>query len=174
MKYFAYGEKMFTPQLQAIVPNASVMGVAKIRGYKLFFHSKGHDDPSGKCNIIPVRDLSCEVMGVLYEIAPAERHLLDRCEHLGYGIQETTLKVSPLNDDNDNPDQFAFTYIANKENVFEDLIPFSWYKDLIISGAREHHLPEDYIKHLENMACMQDPNAYRANKQKRFLESIHS
>ncbi|MBS0290857.1 MAG: gamma-glutamylcyclotransferase [Proteobacteria bacterium] len=175
MKYFAYGEKMCTAQLYNIVPNALCLGVVKAMGYKLFFHNKGSHDPSGKCNIMPVQDPACEIFGVLYEISPSDRYLLDKDQCLGYQNQEITLKVFPnLEDQLMTPMKgvFAFTYIADKDNIFEDLVPYHWYKELIISGAKEHQLPAEYIHHLEQFSSTQDPNVQRANKQKRYLESL--
>jgi len=177
MKYFAYGEKMFSPQLFCVVPGAVCLGIGKIMGYKLYFHNRGHDDPSGKCNIVPVKDSNSEVFGVLYEIPSQDRYLLDKAEGLGYGNQDITLQVFPVKMvDNAMVTQseglFSFTYIAHKDNVFEDLVPFTWYKEMVISGAREHHLPSDYIHHLEQYAAAPDPNVQRANKQKRYLESL--
>lgn len=177
MKYFAYGEKMFSPRLYDVIRDATCLGAAKVMGYKLFFHNRGSNDPSGKCNIVPVKDPSCEVYGVLFDIPERERYLLDRAEGLGYGNQEVTLKVFPAKAEDDNKllplsGAFAFTYIAYKDNVFEDLVPYTWYKELVISGAKEHHLPAEYIHHLEQFAATQDPNVHRANKQKRYLESL--
>lgn len=179
MKYFAYGEMMFSPQLIHIVSDVKCLGVAKVMGYRMYFHSRGLNDPSGKCNIVPVKDADSEIYGVLYEIPVSQRCLLDKAEGLGYGNQETTLKVFPANpEDKDNAipasGVYAFTYIAHKDNVFEDLVPYSWYKEIIISGAKEHHLPADYIHYLEQFASTPDPNVQRANKQKRYLESSFS
>ena len=171
MKYFAYGEMMFSARLQKIVPQATCLGVAKVMGYKLFFHSRGHEDPSGKCNIIPVKDPFCEVYGVIYEISQRERHLLDKDQSLGCGSMDVTLKVFPVDSTHENG-VFAFTYIAHKENIFEDLVPYHWYKEMVLSGAREHQLPSEYIHHLEQYAVTYDPNVQRANRQKRYLESI--
>lgn len=174
MKYFAYGEKMFSPQLLGVVPDAICLGVVKVMGYKIYFHNKGIDDPSGKCNIVPVKDPACEVYGVLYEIQSRDRYLLDKDQGLGYGNQEITLKVFPAKESESLSPQgiFAFTYIAHKDNVFEDLVPFSWYKALVLKGAIEHGLPAEYIHHLEQFSSTQDPNVHRANKQKRYLESM--
>lgn len=170
MKYFAYGEMMFSARLHKVVPQATCLGVAKIMGYKLYFHSRGHDDPSGKCNIIPVKDPDCEVYGVLYEINESERHLLDKDQSLGCGTQSITIKVFP--NLSTSSGVFAYTYIAHKDNIFEDLVPYHWYKEMVLSGAREHQLPSEYIHHLEQYAVTYDPNVQRANRQKRYLESI--
>jgi hypothetical protein len=176
MKYFAYGEKMFSAQLHRIIEGAKCLGTAKIMGYRLCFHNRGHEDPSGKCNIVPVKDPTSEVFGVLYDIPPRDRYLLDKSEGLGFGNQEITLKVfgvRPHGNAIEFPQTgiFAFTYIAHKDNVFEDLVPFSWYKEMVVSGAKEHQLPPEYIHHLEQFASSLDPNEQRANKQKRYLES---
>lgn len=169
---------MFTPRLHSVVSEASCIGIAKVLGYKLYFHKRGHNDPSGKCNIVPVKDSNSEVYGVVYEIPTQNRCLLESAEGLGYGSQEITLKVfgennelavsSPLND----TDLFAVTYVADKDNIFEDLVPFSWYKEIVLSGAREHNLPLHYIHQLEQYASTPDPNVQRAIKQRRYLESI--
>ncbi|MBS0287179.1 MAG: gamma-glutamylcyclotransferase [Proteobacteria bacterium] len=174
MKYFAYGEKMFSADLLSVVPNAKCLGVVKIMGYKLCFHNKCAQDFSGKCNIVPVKDPSQEVYGVLYEIPTRERYHLDKNQSLGYGNQEVTLKVYPEKAENDLPLEgiFAFTYIAHKDNIFEDLVPYTWYKEQILRGAKEHHLPAKYIQYLEKFSSTPDPNVHRANKQKRYLESL--
>lgn len=172
MKYFAYGEMMFSARLQKVVPNAICLGTAKVMGYKLYFHNRGHDDPSGKCNIVPVKDPCCEVYGVVYEIGQRDRYLLDKDQSLGCGNQDVTLKVFPVDNASDSNGWFAFTYIAHKENIFEDLVPYHWYKEMVLSGAREHNLPAEYIHHLEQYAVTYDPNVQRANRQKRYLESI--
>ncbi len=173
MKYFAYGEKMFSSNILAIVPHATCIGVAKIMGYKLAFHNRSTQDTSGKCNLVPLQDAKSEVYGVLYEIPSDERYLLDKDQSLGLGNQEVTLKVFPhAHVAFPKEGVFAFTYIAHKDNIFEDLVPFSWYKELVIKGAKEHQLPGEYIHRLEQICSTQDPNVQRATKQKRFLEAV--
>lgn len=173
MKFFAYDDKMFSPLLHSILQEATCLGIAKVAGYKLYFHNRGSQDPSGKCNLVRVRDSQESVYGVLYEVVAREKHLLDRAGALGYGNQEITLKVEPLmpGREIDNNPCFAFTYVAHKENVFQDLVPFSWYKELVLSGAKEHRLPEIYLHYLKQIASTQDPNVAREFKNKRFLEA---
>lgn len=171
MKYFAYGEKMFSPNLLNIIPKATHCGVAKIMGYKLFFHRKSQNDISGKCNIIPVKDPASEVYGVLYQLTDLERCVLDKEQSLGHRSQAINLRVFPV-EGASTEGEFAFTYVCEKDNVFEDLVPYSWYKEMIIEGAKEHNLPEDYICFLQQIASMQDPNIHRATKVKRYLEKL--
>ncbi|MGD9592678.1 MAG: gamma-glutamylcyclotransferase [Candidatus Berkiella sp.] len=176
MKYFAYAEKMFCAHMYHTVPHAKCLGVVKIMGYKIAFHNRGSQDFSGKCNIVPVSDPKCEVYGVLYDIPEQERSLLDKDQSLGFGNQEITLRVFPVDE---NPliapnGLFAFTYVAYKDNIFEDLVPYTWYKKLILSGAKEHQLPAEYIYRLEQFSSTQDPNVHRETKQKRYLGSLLS
>jgi hypothetical protein len=173
MKYFAYGEKMFSPQLLNVVPGAMILGVAKVIGYKLYFHKSCLTSPAGKCNIIAVPDRNCEVYGVLYNIPTEDQPLLDRAEGVGLGTTEIPITVYPLDQANNvGPQIYAFTYIAHKEVIFEDLVPFTWYKELVIYGAKEHHLPKEYIHHLEQYATMVDQDRQRAGRQKKYLDLI--
>lgn len=179
MKYFAYGSNMHVPHLLKQIPDATVLGIAKLKGYQLFFHKLGHDDGSGKCNIIPVRHGSHEVYGVLYDIPPRSRSILDRAEKLGYGNQDMTLRVIPVHKSEheylENPEGvFAFTYIAHSARVRDNLMPFSWYKNTVILGAREHDLPESYIRELEQYVAIPDPDLNRDSLQQRQLASEFS
>jgi gamma-glutamylcyclotransferase len=171
MKYFAYGEKMFSPNVLKIIPGAINKGGAKIMGYRLFCHTQTQQDISGKCNILPVKDPTSEVYGVLYEVTDEERCLLDKEHNLGCGAHVINLRVFTL-ENASTEEEFAFTYVADKENVFEDLVPYSWYKEMMIEGAKENKLPEDYISFLQQMPAMQDPNIHRATKEKRYLEAL--
>lgn len=171
MKYFAYGEKMFSPDLLALLPGAICCGVAKLMGYKLLFHCKGEADPSGKCNIIPSKDPSSVVYGVLYNITEQERCLLDQREGIGRRAEIIDVRVFSWPSEK-TEGEFAFTYIAHKDNIFEDLVPYQWYKDRVIEGAKRHCLPEEYIYSLQQIAAMLDPNIQRATKEKRYLEVL--
>lgn len=174
MKYFAYGDKMFAPHLHSIAAEAVYLCAAKVMGYKLFFHSRGIEDFSGKCNIVPVKDPGSEVYGVLYDIPFDQRPFLDKAEGLGYASQETILRVFSVEQDVTTGERlepvFAFSYVAHQDNIFEDLVPFTWYKAMIISGARAHGLPASYIQALEKFSAVQDSNLQRESKQKRYLE----
>ena len=46
----------------------------------------------------------------------------------------------------------ADTYFAGEDSLIEEGRPRAWYLDLIISGARKHGLPAEYIRHIEELA----------------------
>lgn len=166
MRYFAYGSNMCSLHLKQQVPDAQSIGIAVLKGYQLMFHKLGNLDGSAKCNIVPARDPEQRVYGVLYDISPRSRYILDKAERLGYGNHDITLKVYPVHTDacgliEEAEGIYAFTYIAHKERVRDDLVPFTWYKELVIAGAQEHHLPESYVDKLESCAAIPDPNQKR-------------
>jgi hypothetical protein len=49
------------------------------------------------------------------------------------------------------------------------LRPYRWYKDLVIAGATEHHLPGFYIEWLRTINSKPDPNASRRARKEAFL-----
>ena len=167
MKYFAYGANMYTPHLMMHAPQVLFLGIAKLKGYHLYFHKLGNADESGKCNIVQTRDPNHVVYGVLYDVPARHRCVLDKAEKLGYGNQDITLKVYPVQKSGlsgyveSGEGIYAFTYVAHKERVREHLVPFTWYKELVIAGAREHGLPESYINELKHYEAVQDPDPQR-------------
>ena len=46
----------------------------------------------------------------------------------------------------------ALTYVAGTEYVCEEQAPSDKYLGRILKGAREHGLPKDYIKSIEQLA----------------------
>lgn len=178
MRYFAYGSNMYSQHLLQQVPDAKPIGIACLKGYQLFFHKLGNLDGSGKCNIVPVRNPSKVIYGVLYEISPRSRYILDKAERLGYGNHDITLKVFPVEQQENgllkesSQGIYAFTYIAHKERVRDDLAPFTWYKDLVVAGAHEHHLPESYVDVLESCVAIQDPNPQREALHQQKLDHV--
>jgi len=48
----------------------------------------------------------------------------------------------------------AYVYVSSI--LTDDPRPYHWYKELMIEGAREHHLPSFYVKHLEQIESKPD------------------
>ena len=76
-RYFAYGSNMWTPRMQARCPSARVVKTAVLGGWRAVY-DKPSVDGSAKLNIRP--DPIGAVSGVVYEVDPLERDLLDRAE----------------------------------------------------------------------------------------------
>ena len=142
--YFAYGSNMKTSRLQSRVPSAKALGRARLLGKRLVC-DKQSKDGSGKANL--ETSAGHLVWGVLFEIDLSELGKLDRAEG---GYQRAELRIL---DEDGNPLK-AHTYKSTK--LTDDPVPYDWYKQLIIDGAREHHLPGEYIATLEGLPSKPD------------------
>ena len=55
----------------------------------------------------------------------------------------------------------AMTYIAGEPYIDASCLPFDWYRDLVVAGAREHRLPPAYLRELERTPAVPDPDSAR-------------
>lgn len=135
--YFAYGSNMYTARLRARITYARIIGPAFLEGWQVVFNKRGIDD-SGKANLVKAR--GSIAWGVLYETTMLGLDILDRIEG---GYRRVNITVKRPNGD----EVEAATYISGL--LTKDARPYKWYKDLVITGAIEHGLPEDYIEYLK-------------------------
>ncbi|SDN94978.1 gamma-glutamylcyclotransferase family protein [Vreelandella arcis] len=153
MLCFTYGSNMSTHRLAARIP-ARLVTTAKLSDYRLAFHQHSSDG-SGKCDIVPVTDQGA-VYGVIWEVASHHKPTLDGFESLGHAYDETWLTVTDLN--NHQPlDVQAYVGKVTAPGI----LPYSWYKQHVLAGAREHQLPPAYIRALEGIKAWDDPDAER-------------
>ncbi len=151
---FAYGSNLLTRRILARVPSAQLVSVATLAGHRLCWHKRGRDG-SGKCDVLPTGHPLDRVIGVVYRMRTADKPLLDRIEGLGSGYDEEEVSLStaagPMR---------AWTYRAT--DIDSAAVPFTWYKALVIAGAREHAFPAAYLSGLEGVAARDDPDTARA------------
>jgi carbon-monoxide dehydrogenase small subunit len=159
-RYFAYGSNMWTERLRNRVSSARPCGVATLTGYSIRFHKRSTCDHSGKCNIIRTASPDDQVTGVVFEIDRQQKHLLDQAEG---GYQDVFLD-----------DLNAFLYLAKADSIDENLVPYSWYKDFVIAGARENGLPEEYIQRIMDQEAVEDPDQERSRQKRNLLRSFNS
>ncbi len=161
--YFAYGSNMSSARLCERCPSAAPVGVAELAGYGLRWHKRSKDG-SGKCDIISISDHG-HVFGVLYQIADSEKQALDRAEGLGYGYKKVNVQVLI-----DGTEITANAYQAT--DIDESLKPYSWYQALVMAGAKEHGLPQDYIAQLSLITPMEDSDQNRHNEKMRLVGEL--
>lgn len=170
MRYFAYGSNLLTRRLRdpSRAPSAVAIGVARAPGFVMRFHKIGTDG-SGKCTLIPTGNDADVVYGVLYEFAESDAAELDREEgvHLG-GYARHSLQLRLSGGDTTE----AMTYIAGDRYIDAACVPFDWYRDLVVAGAREHGLPSAYIRELKQTPAVPDPNAEPDARARRLLGSV--
>ncbi|KRD72067.1 gamma-glutamylcyclotransferase family protein [Ensifer sp. Root278] len=161
---FAYGSNMPTARIRERCLSVQSLGVAELRGYELRWHKKSKDG-SGKCDIVQTDRPDASVFGVLYEIASNEKAGLDKAEGLGAGYDETEIEVFR------GADRLrAKAYVATTTDPA--LTPYSWYRALVIAGAKEHRLPADYIASLEAVPANEDLDRERHAKNMALIGEV--
>lgn len=160
MIYFAYGSNMLQVRLQERVGDCRLLGAARLSGYRLAWHKIGSRDGTAKCDI--VRKGNGVVWGALYEIDPSRKRDLDRAEGAGNGYEEMTVSLELAGRCAD-----ACTYYATA--IDPDLRPFQWYKDIVLAGACQLGLPEDYIRSINRVEAIPDPDTVRSSRHAAIL-----
>jgi gamma-glutamylcyclotransferase len=153
LSYFAFGSNMLLERIKKRVPSARLLDNATLGGYSLRFN-KLSKDGSAKANIVPSADPQAVVHGVLYQLDDDERPRLDKAEGLGKGYDIRHVRVRM---DGSGDEEEAFTYVAEPDAIRDDLPPFQWYKDMVIQGATQNHLPESYVRQIEAVEAVEDP-----------------
>lgn len=137
--YFAYGSNMYPPRMRARAPSAEFVDIGRLRGWRPACNKHGRDG-SGKANLVshPGR----EVWGVLYRVDGGDLVLLDEVER-GYRRMSFPVLVpgGRILD--------AEAYVSDL--ITDDPVPFDWYRELMVAGARHHRLPEPHIAYLESL-----------------------
>lgn len=161
--YFAYGSNMSTRRLRQRVSSARVIDAVRLPGHRLAWHKKGSDG-SGKCDIAGAAAQDV-VYGVLYEIDEAHKPRLDRVEGLGWGYGQKDVDVWLLGR---GEMITALTYYALR--IDATYLPYDWYRDHVLIGAREHGLPEHYVRMIENVPTFEDSDRRRERTERQVHE----
>lgn len=159
MKYFAYGSNMLCERLKKRVSGVETFGTARLQKYSLRFHKRSIDG-SGKCNLLNTGNDSDEVHEVLFEIPENQLAALDDAEGLGNGYERATIAVTGMSADPID----AAVYLATPDAIDPALEPYDWYRSLVIAGARQHNLPEAYVREIEAVSFKADPKATRKTR----------
>jgi len=144
--YFAYGSNMDAEWLRSRVPSATVIGPATLLDKRMLFNKRSIDG-SAKANLVDSR--GDHVWGVLFEVDSTELGTLDSAEG---GYERTGLTVCTAGG---NP---VVAQIYTSTELTPNPVPYKWYKNLVLAGAREHELPQEYLDYLESLPSKPDPN----------------
>lgn len=162
--YFAYGSNMHLVRFTRRVPSAESIEAAVLPDHVLRFHKRGRDG-SAKCNVIP--QAGGRVVGVVYRVSRSHQRELDRIE--GRGYVRGWLQVKGLET---GSSYRAFAYRARSTALDQQLRAYDWYKDLVVSGAEMHGLPDPYIDFLKRTPCRADVNMRRHRHHLAVMDEI--
>ena len=148
--YFGYGSNMDPRTFvgrRGMRPSRSVAGC--LDGWVLTFDLPVGPGERGAANVRPRK--GAHVWGVLYEITIPESARLDRSEgvHRG-GYTRESVSVTTR----DGETREAFTYRSWRGD--QSRKPSRRYLGLLLAGAREHGLPDDYVQSLRALPLAVD------------------
>jgi gamma-glutamylcyclotransferase len=158
---FSYGSNMLERRLKERAPSARAIATGMLRGHALRWHKVGRD-ASGKCDVLATGNEDDVVYGVLYEMSPRDKPYLDAAEGLGAGYDEKEADIETLAG-------VVRAHLYYATHVDPTMVPFDWYKALVVAGAQQHSLPAGYVAGLMAFRSMPDPDAARALSNERLL-----
>jgi gamma-glutamylcyclotransferase (GGCT)/AIG2-like uncharacterized protein YtfP len=139
--YFAYGSNMATEVMTSKCPNISVLGPARLAGYRLAFSRRSIRTGTGVANV--VADPGSSVWGVLYEVSDGCLETLDRKEGYPWGYDRRYVEVMVESGER----RRALTYIVKQPEI-EEVGPSSDYINGIVGAASAQGLPAAYVESL--------------------------
>ena len=140
--------------------SAQLIGSAHLPGFGLSFFKRSAD-ASGKCSIEP------DGQGLhvaIYEISAADKQKLDTIEGVGRGYSDAVIDVPGFS--------LCSTYVAETGYIDSSLIPYEWYRELVLLGCRFHLFPDEYVATIEALHTVTDPDAERSAMNWRLIERI--
>lgn len=157
MLIFAYGSNMSSARLRKRCSSARKVVNAYLPEY-MFACNKVSKDGSAKANILPA--MNAIVWGVIFEIDDNQKSNLDAAEGLGAGYNEATCTIF----DSVGNGYRAQIYIADPDATDNSRRPYDWYRQYILTGARENDLPQDYVEQLESIEFEVDADHERRQR----------
>jgi hypothetical protein len=164
--YFAYGSNLHPVRLLERVPSAQLVGVIELSQHRLAFHKKGRDG-SSKCNLVRTEEESDGVYGAIYQMDLTHKQALDFFEGNGNGYH-----VSQLTIELHGKEHSCITYFAQQSCIENNLKPYHWYKDLVVLGAKHLQFPNAYVRSIELIESVEDPDEIRREHHNLLIEKI--
>ncbi len=165
MFYFAFGSNLNHHRLHQRIGDYEQIGIGYLAGHKLVFNKCGGDG-SGKCTVVENQDH--DVWGTICQLNTEQKLKLDYFEGVGHGynvvfknivMQDQTIK--------------ALLYQAQLDAMDDGLAPFDWYKEFVLTGARHHRFPDEYVKIIDSVVAIPDQDPVRAKLNKEILNGIY-
>jgi gamma-glutamylcyclotransferase (GGCT)/AIG2-like uncharacterized protein YtfP len=145
--YFAYGSNLDTTQMNARLGRIPTSVVARLPGYRFAFNT--NDPQLGQMYANLVVDTGSEVWGVVYTCSLADLESLDDYEDVRSGHYRRG-RVVAITRAGEHLE--AQAYFACQERLCPERKPSPEYARKILSGARTHGLPPEYIRQIAALA----------------------
>ena len=166
--YFAFGSNMLSRRLISRCPSATKISNSLLRGYRLHFDKRSWKDGSGKCRIAKSASPKDSVWGILYLCSAKDKENLDRVEGVGRGYETAEIEI----ENQEGTQITALYYEASPDAIDSGLEPFTWYRSLVLAGACQNGLPEEYIEQIASVAAVEDNDRIRHANELELCEQI--
>jgi len=144
--YFAYGSNLSVDQKELRTGGIRQAIRSHLPGFRFAFNKRGSNGEV-YANLLP--EPGQLVWGVIYLCNRATLREMARVDrHPGGHYERLTVQV--LTEEGEQVQ--AVTHVAGDKFVCPEGIPNNDYLARIVSGARQHRLPEDYIRQVERLA----------------------
>ena len=143
--YFGFGSNLLTERIHINNPSAVKLSIARLDDYKLSFGNFAPGWGGAVATIIPAK--GAHVWGVVWEIDLKHPPSLDQQERAPHiyqrleNIEVTTPEAEKIS---------VLTYHLVKGLEMEP-VPSAVYHGVILKGAMEHNLPDEYIEFLQGI-----------------------
>jgi hypothetical protein len=124
--------------------------IARLPGHDFRFHKHGRDG-SGKADACATGLPDHAVWGTLVELDAGELATLDRYEP---GYDRSVLEVEVPEGGNRRQ---AHVYVARPAVVDPAMVPFVWYREMVVTGGAARGLPDEYVARIAAMPARTDP-----------------
>jgi len=148
------------------VPSANLLDVIELDKHRLAFQKRGRDG-SSKCNLVHTGGESDGVCGAIYQMDSAHKQALDCFEGNGNGYHDSQLTVELH-----GKEYSCFTYFAQQSYIENNLKPYHWYKNLVVLGAKHLQFPDGYVRSIELIESVEDPDETRRERHNLLIEKI--
>lgn len=143
--YFAYGSNMSARQMAERCPGAETMGSAVAEGWQLRFDRPSRRWGGHVADI--VQTPGSATWGVLWRVTPTHLAALDGFEGVATGAYR---RINLVVRQPGESDLHAESYAVCEPGVVGN--PSSAYLGVILAGAMEHRLPDEYVRQLQSFA----------------------
>jgi len=144
--YFAYGSNLSVGQKELRTGRIRRAIRCRLPGYAFAFNKRGRN---GQVYANIVANSKSEVWGVVYLCNPEAMRAMDQYEGVASGHYKR-IPVRVVQDTGEETD--AITYIAGADYVCEPGKPSREYLERIVSGAKHHGLPDEYVERIKELA----------------------
>jgi len=101
----------------------------------------------------------------IFEITAADKLILDGIEGVGFGYSEIMLSIPGVGR--------CHSYVAEESHIDDSLLPYDWYHEMVLIGARTHGFPDDYLKRIESRQALRDPDPNRRTENWKTVKMIN-